>query len=108
MRIDDSVMINIFVSRVKRIRRPPCHYIAAIAVIATERANRKRHFPNLIYSFLVNNLHMHTHLTALFRTTRVSQYQKGKTNLDFTEETDNEWQWHQLGHMQRPDLAPDK
>jgi len=30
----------------------------------------------------------------------VSQYQKGKTNLDFTEATDSEWQWHQLGHMQ--------
>jgi len=30
----------------------------------------------------------------------VSRYQKGKTNLDFTEATDNEWQWHQLGHMQ--------
>ena len=33
-------------------------------------------------------------------TTRVSQYQKGKTNLDFTEARDSEWQWHQLGHMQ--------
>jgi len=30
----------------------------------------------------------------------VSQYQKGKTNLDFTEASDGEWQWHQLGHMQ--------
>jgi len=30
----------------------------------------------------------------------VTQYQKGKTNLDFTEAKDNEWQWHQLGHMQ--------
>jgi len=30
----------------------------------------------------------------------VSQYQKGKTSLDFTEEKDSEWQWHQLGHMQ--------
>jgi len=29
----------------------------------------------------------------------VSQYQKGKTNLDFTEARDYEWQWHQLGHM---------
>jgi len=29
----------------------------------------------------------------------VSQYQKGKTNLDFTEARDSEWQWHQLGHM---------
>ena len=32
--------------------------------------------------------------------TRVSRYQKGKTNLDFTEARDSEWQWHQLGHMQ--------
>jgi len=30
----------------------------------------------------------------------MSQYQKGKTNLDFTEARDSEWQWHQLGHMQ--------
>jgi len=33
-------------------------------------------------------------------TTQVSQYEKGKTNLDFTEARDSEWQWHQLGHMQ--------
>jgi len=30
----------------------------------------------------------------------VDRYQKGKTNLDFTEAKDSEWQWHQLGHMQ--------
>jgi len=30
----------------------------------------------------------------------VSQYQKGKTNLDFTEARDSEWQWHQLRYMQ--------
>jgi len=29
----------------------------------------------------------------------VSKYQKGKTNLDFTEQ-DSERQWHQLGHIQ--------
>jgi len=33
-------------------------------------------------------------------TTQVSRYQKGKTNLDFTEARDSEWQWHQLGYMQ--------
>jgi len=33
-------------------------------------------------------------------TTQASRYQKGKTNLDFTEARDSEWQWHQLGHMQ--------
>jgi len=32
--------------------------------------------------------------------TWVSQYQKGKTNLDFTKARDSVWQWHQLGHMQ--------
>jgi len=30
----------------------------------------------------------------------VSQCQKGKINLDFTEARDSEWQWQQLGHMQ--------
>jgi len=30
----------------------------------------------------------------------VSRYQKGKTNLDFCEARDSEWQWYQLGHMQ--------
>jgi len=33
-------------------------------------------------------------------TTRESRYQKGKTDLDFTEARVSEWQWHQLGHMQ--------
>ena len=33
-------------------------------------------------------------------TTQVSWYQKGKTNLDFTEARDSVWQWHQLGHIQ--------
>ena len=30
----------------------------------------------------------------------MGRYQIGKTNLDFTEARDSEWQWHQLGHMQ--------
>ena len=30
----------------------------------------------------------------------MGRYQKGKTNLDFTEARDSEWQWHQLGHRQ--------
>ena len=33
-------------------------------------------------------------------TTQVSRYHKCKTNLDFSEARDSEWQWHQLGHMQ--------
>jgi len=41
-------------------------------------------------------------------TTRVSRYQKGKTNLDFTVARDSVWQWHHLGHMQVCTLAPDR
>jgi len=55
----------------------------------------------------LTHTHTHTHFTALHTfngplsgTTRVSRYQKGKTNLDFTEARESEWQWHQLGHMQ--------
>ena len=44
--------------------------------------------------------HTHTFNGPLSGTTQVSQYQKGKTNLDYTEARDSEWQWHQLGHMQ--------
>ena len=46
--------------------------------------------------------HTHTHpLNGPFSgTTQVGRYQKGKTDLDFTEARDSEWQWYQLGHMQ--------
>ena len=51
---------------------------------------------------LTQQKHTHTHPLngPFFGTTRVSRYQYGKTNLDFTEARDSEWQWHQLGHMQ--------
>ena len=42
-------------------------------------------------------IYCHTH-GPFSGTTRVSRYQKGKTNLDFTKARDSEW--HQLGHMQ--------
>jgi len=48
--------------------------------------------------------HTHTHTYPfngpLSGTIQGSRYQKGKTNLDFTEARSSEWQWHQLGHMQ--------
>ena len=48
--------------------------------------------------------HTHTHTRTHARTfngplsgtTQVSRCQKGKTDLDFTEARDSEWQWHQL------------
>jgi len=44
--------------------------------------------------------HTHTFNGPFSGITEVSRYQKGKTNLDFTEARDTEWQWHQLGRMQ--------
>ena len=44
--------------------------------------------------------HIHLFNGSFSGITRVSRYQKGKTNLDFTETRDSEWQWHQLGLMQ--------
>ena len=50
--------------------------------------------------FLVVSLHTHPFNGPLSGTTRVSRYQKGKTNLHFTEVRDSEWQWNPLAHMQ--------
>jgi len=72
-------------------------------VITTQKLTLKNNSTsNTIKTKTVRNTHTHTHPfnSPLSGTTRVSQYQKGKTNLDFTEARDNEWQWHQLGHMQ--------
>jgi len=35
----------------------------------------------------------------------MSRYQQGKTNLDFAEARDSEWQWHQLGWASTPPLS---
>jgi len=52
-----------------------------------------------LFSFNNNKQKQQTHLMA-----PVQDYPgepvPGKTNLDFTEARDSEWQWHQLGHMQ--------
>ena len=52
-------------------------------------------------SFLYMHTHTHTRLTALFPgLPGWAGTRKVKTNLDFTEARDSEWQRHQLGHMQ--------
>ena len=60
----------------------------------------------------IRDVHIrHTHLSTqhnnihsfsgpFFPGEQVRRYQTGKTNLDFAEARDSEWQWHQLGHMQ--------
>ena len=56
----------------------------------------------IVQTEAMTHTHTHTHPfnSPLSGTTWVNRYQKGKTNLDFAEARDSEWQWHQLGHMQ--------
>ena len=79
--------------------------------LATLRRWYTRTYPAFVYNdqhqqtimpLVTTHTHTHTHLFngPLFGTTQVSRYQKGKTNLDFTETRDSDWQWHQLGRMQ--------
>ena len=63
---------------------------------ASTRRNIHPLTPFLIFRHLT---HTHTFNGSFSGTTRVGRYQKGKTNLDFTEARDSEWQWHQLGCM---------
>jgi len=73
-----------------------CQLLNAVATVKT-----KKHREYCLQARR-NNTHTQTHPFngPLSRTTQVSRYQKGKTNPDFTEARDSEWQCHLLGHMQ--------
>ena len=79
-----------------------CRVVTAVDNILTGIVCRVVPLCPTCLAVLVSHTHTHTHPFngPLSGTTQVSQYQKGKTNLEFTEARDSEWQWHQLGHMQ--------
>ena len=65
------------------------------------RTSKQTHLHPQFYTvFHLKVTHTHPFNGPFSRTTQVSWYQKGKTNLDCTKARDSEWQWHQLGHMQ--------
>jgi len=68
--------------------------VCCLLVLLQEHREREK---NVLAKYITNT---HTFNGPLSGTTRVSRYQKGKTNLDFPEARDSAWQWHQLGHMQ--------
>jgi len=83
------------------------HNCSAIDATITHNPTQQhgsRQWLNISISLLLvcYNSHTHTHPFngPLSGTAQVSRYQKGKTNLDFTEARDSEWQWHQLGCVQ--------
>ena len=84
-----------------RITTVPSHAFASLAGHAHACRRQPTASPGTgQHSSTHTHTHTHTFNGPLSGTVRVSQYQKGETNLDFTEARDSEWQWHQLGHMQ--------
>jgi len=65
------------------------------------------HLHVLISRYTNTHAHTHTHPFngPLSGTTRVSRYQKGNTNLDFTEARDSEWQWQVCTSLQTDNHA---
>ena len=81
---------------------PPCKHHHDQWINSKYMSVSSRNIESNLWNEKSKVLHTHTHqFNGPFSgTTRVSRYQKGKTNLDFTEARDSEWQCHQLGHMQ--------
>jgi len=77
-------------------REEACDVIALVAISSLSPLTAGRQFS--LHTQLL--LLLHPFNGPLSGTTKLSRYQKVKTNLDFTEARDREWQWHQLGHMQ--------
>jgi len=74
--------------------------IIIILIIISEKALIDRIICTIQYNIIYCNVHTHSFNGPLSGITRVSRYEKDKTNLDFTQARDGEWQWYQLGHMQ--------
>ena len=81
---------------------------AAIAMLLITDMALAMYSANLFTCILCADTHTHPFNSPFSGTTRVGRYQKGKTNLDFTEARDSEWQWHQLSHMQICTSFPDR
>ena len=80
--------------------QPSLHLCNKLKLTAEEMKTLKLGVSILCQPADYTHTHTHPFNGPLSGTTRVSRYQKGETNLDFTQARDSEWQWHQLGHMQ--------
>ena len=93
----DVTVVIVFVAG----RRQRWHEAGRLLHLTTKRLKlNAEHRRTHLLPVLHTHTHTHTFNGPFPGTTPVSQYQKGKTNLDFTEARDLEWQWHQLGRMQ--------
>ena len=59
-----------------------------------DTCERLKYYSQSFERFVTTHTHTRAFNDSFSGTTQVSQYQKGTTNLDFTEARDSEWQWH--------------
>ena len=98
-----SLLTMSFPASSPRLPSPPFHFTFCLLPFPA--------LPYPIHTLILlgdKGTHTHTHIHPFYgplsETTQVSRYQKGKTNVDFTEARDSEWQWHQLmGDMLQTD-----
>jgi len=75
----------------------PVIHVPRVAMADTHARTHARRISKIGEHLTNTHTHTHTFNGPFSGTTRVGQYQKGKTNLDFTEARDSEWH-----------LAPDR
>jgi len=80
--------------------------VSAITTKYTYNNSYSKVTPNSLdksFMTITNSTHTHTH-TSILQPSGLCPGLPGwtgtRTNLDFTEARDSEWQWHQTGHMQ--------
>ena len=97
-----SLVLAAGMFQVHRRHQTYCVHRGTVPVQATQSNPVSASSPGMSTYCYDTHTHTHTHpFNGPFsRNTRVSRYQKGNTNLDFTEARDSEWQWHQLSHRQ--------
>jgi len=87
--------VQVLFNQQKRPKQPSVHSyrLSSLGQYCLDKnISREDHFIRIS----IPPTHTHPFKGPLFGTTWVSRYQKGKTNLDFTEARDSDWQWHQL------------
>jgi len=88
--LEDAVVIVVVAGQTE--------HLGKVLTLLTQRLTNRQHTSS--HALCIDTYNTHPFNGPLSRTTRVGWYQKGKTNLDFTEGRDLEWQWHQLNCMQ--------
>ena len=102
MPVDFFITLAVFSVRCMVLCKSICYFVVFYCYRFSRLTVSEKSAAVYLRKFFCSNTHTHTHPFngPLSGTTQVSRYQKGKTNLDFAEARDSEWQWHQLGHMQ--------